>query len=532
MKKTPRISRAMPGVAVLFSLAVVAVSMNDAAAQWSPRRSSPSGFSSNRGMSISPMPGRPHGGGMRPWNPERPYRPPAPSTLENNKPTPQWGSLIRGLDAFNRSMQSQNRQRQQTFRPQYTPQPSYRPQYYPSTSVAPRNTVQPVQPVQTTSAVPPKNTLPTSASRPTVNRASAPSNKQRYARYLNSAAQQAVDDSVQQADELASTAESQLLNDPALSGMINGGQDVRNALEQYEQTGDPSALEAIRNHPNTPDRIKEKIGLVIQSNELRDEIRDGLTTLGTDRKYQRLRDRIINSNTLTPAEKRAYRDSLAGLKASNERRKLIELLEEGGLAGGSGGGIVSIPPDVIVPGDTLFIEPPVSDSEAALVTSGVVLHNPASNGGAIAYLLGSQTFTLEPGQTQRLDRSHVIEFDRGGSFGMARYTIADGSFEFTLTDNGWNLRKKTYELTIDNSRFPADFGYLVDGQAYTVRRGEERRHSSAYPMLVEFDRGDGGEPARKQLLGGTYTVGVDANQGRLDLFEGGATLRSPRVADY
>ena len=35
--------------------------------------------------------------------------------------------------------------------------------------------------------------------------------------------------------------------------------------------------------------------------------------------------------------------------------------------------------------------------------------------------------------------SHVIEFDRGGDLGVARYELTSGLYTFVVGDNGWEL---------------------------------------------------------------------------------------------
>jgi hypothetical protein len=35
--------------------------------------------------------------------------------------------------------------------------------------------------------------------------------------------------------------------------------------------------------------------------------------------------------------------------------------------------------------------------------------------------------------------SWIVEFDRGGSFGTARYTVTQGAYKFIATDRGWDL---------------------------------------------------------------------------------------------
>src|SRR5262249_37052583 len=74
-------------------------------------------------------------------------------------------------------------------------------------------------------------------------------------------------------------------------------------------------------------------------------------------------------------------------------------------------------------------------------------------------------------------------------------------------------------ITLDNSNYPGDFQYMLGNQALVLQAGETRTHEDALPFQIAFDHGDGSEPARKLLTQGTYLVGVDASQQRIDLFD-------------
>lgn len=67
------------------------------------------------------------------------------------------------------------------------------------------------------------------------------------------------------------------------------------------------------------------------------------------------------------------------------------------------------------------------------------IENPADSGVTLTYSLNGHEYTIEPGHEQNLinDRNWVIEFDRGESFGTARYTLSGGIYTFTLTKGGW-----------------------------------------------------------------------------------------------
>jgi hypothetical protein len=52
---------------------------------------------------------------------------------------------------------------------------------------------------------------------------------------------------------------------------------------------------------------------------------------------------------------------------------------------------------------------------------------------------------MQPGYEQKLpsSRSWTIEFDRGESFGIARYRLTAGdTYAFAVTDRGWDVFRK------------------------------------------------------------------------------------------
>ena len=78
---------------------------------------------------------------------------------------------------------------------------------------------------------------------------------------------------------------------------------------------------------------------------------------------------------------------------------------------------------------------------AGLGAARFTVINPPKSDSALSFSLGGQVYTLEPGSRKefRLSPSPIIEFDRGGAFGWARYTVGDGTYTFTPTDRGWEL---------------------------------------------------------------------------------------------
>jgi hypothetical protein len=153
----------------------------------------------------------------------------------------------------------------------------------------------------------------------------------------------------------------------------------------------------------------------------------------------------------------------------------------------------------------------------------IVLVNPLETGAAVSYVVAGQSFTMDEGMMQDIERaSTVIRFDRGGGFGQAAYTLTPASYKFVVTDHGWDLVKTSFEATIDNSANAGDFSLVLDGAVVTVPAGATQSVTSAYPIVVSFDNGMG-ETMKKQLASGaTYTIGVNVATSGWDLFPGDA----------
>ena len=74
-------------------------------------------------------------------------------------------------------------------------------------------------------------------------------------------------------------------------------------------------------------------------------------------------------------------------------------------------------------------------------------------------------------------------------------------------------------------KYSTAFGELVTGEhievgRLTFKQGEGAvEHAHPQPIVIEFDRGDGGKTARKMLFSGTYVIGIDPEKQCLDLFD-------------
>ena len=187
-------------------------------------------------------------------------------------------------------------------------------------------------------------------------------------------------------------------------------------------------------------------------------------------------------------------------------------------------------------GDTsevLGIATPAGDplpEDSGKTYSGIVIRSSKETPSEVNYTINGYAFALKPGYTQQLDEnsSWVIEYDRGGSFGTQRQTLESGTHEFSVNPDGWKLSKKTYAATIDNSKNRNPFHYQLNGKPESVAARATATHKSDYTMLLVFDSGDGGEPAKKKLADGTYQVGLDMAKRRIELYPK-ASLASTNV---
>lgn len=149
----------------------------------------------------------------------------------------------------------------------------------------------------------------------------------------------------------------------------------------------------------------------------------------------------------------------------------------------------------------------------------LLLVNPKDSGGPVRYSLDGNPYNCEPGNVQDVagPGSWLVEFDRGTGGETARYTLTEGTYTFTVTEKGWELYNTTYTVALDNSANGGDFFFLLDGKEESVPAGATRSLTGKFPMVVSFDRGDGGDPAARTLESGTYRVGLGNDSKALDL---------------
>ena len=73
----------------------------------------------------------------------------------------------------------------------------------------------------------------------------------------------------------------------------------------------------------------------------------------------------------------------------------------------------------------------------------IILLNPRENSATLNYKLGPASYSLAAGFTQKVHQSCVIEFDRGGGAGSARYRLTDGTYRFKPVNGAWELVKSS-----------------------------------------------------------------------------------------
>jgi hypothetical protein len=83
---------------------------------------------------------------------------------------------------------------------------------------------------------------------------------------------------------------------------------------------------------------------------------------------------------------------------------------------------------------------PAPPTRTVATGSPVVIRNSGNKGVPVAFLVDDKSEELRDGQTRTYSgSSHVIEYDRGGNLGTARYELTGGLYSFVVGNNGWEL---------------------------------------------------------------------------------------------
>jgi hypothetical protein len=169
-------------------------------------------------------------------------------------------------------------------------------------------------------------------------------------------------------------------------------------------------------------------------------------------------------------------------------------------------------------GHRIGLGTPMAENQSELVRSGVVVVN--ATHAKVGFVFGSHQVVLEPGYQQALGGKDVISFDRGGGKGTARYTLEPGTYEFQVGADGWDVLSKTYEVTVSNEGNLEPFNYIVQGEQVSLAPEESRTHTSNYPILIRFDRGDGSatRQIRWEKSQGTLQIAINPSDNLWDFF--------------
>jgi hypothetical protein len=153
---------------------------------------------------------------------------------------------------------------------------------------------------------------------------------------------------------------------------------------------------------------------------------------------------------------------------------------------------------------------PAAATTASFAAGQIILANPTTE--TVNYNLNQQPYSMAPTfeQTLPAGTAWTIEFDRGGGFGMARYELSEGYYVFAATERGWELYKRTFTTSLDNSANSFAFNYVIDEQQQTLNPGETHDLNGVFPPIVRFDNGSGQEQSRR-LESGAYSVAVADN---------------------
>ncbi len=172
------------------------------------------------------------------------------------------------------------------------------------------------------------------------------------------------------------------------------------------------------------------------------------------------------------------------------------------------------------------------DDNSALVTSGILIENPTSS--PVQFVINNQHFSLEPqGRKVFPSESAEIGFDRGTGGEALRYGLTAGTYRFVAENQGWNLQRLTsLKAVIDNSDNNSPFQYIAQGEHVVVAPHATRSHTSVYPLVFRYDRGNGS--AVKQVVSNqqqaTFTIAVNPEDNLWDMFLAPTKAASPLPA--
>lgn len=175
------------------------------------------------------------------------------------------------------------------------------------------------------------------------------------------------------------------------------------------------------------------------------------------------------------------------------------------------------------------VGPPVAEYDNEFYSGTVVLANVSDS--PVRFVLDGYSqypVTIQPRDVLNAQPGpHSVAFDRGGGSGNRNYRIGNGYYEFTPTDEGWDLFKATFTATVEN---PNDFAFnfVLNNQRYALGPGKATELTGEYPPIIRFEDGVG-RMSRKQLVSGEYTVALGGDMS-LDVYPA-SSIVMPKVND-
>jgi hypothetical protein len=283
------------------------------------------------------------------------------------------------------------------------------------------------------------------------------------------------------------------------------------AFDELDEIADDAKKGRLR--PRDLDNFEKDFGDLVDST---DDLTDDLDVIGEDSFWIDLMDHANPGGGLPPGMGTQI------IYVPNMPAGQIVSLGNGTVLVGTGGatnGVVIMTGNAAqVAGLSVGIGQPVPDTDAELMLSGVLLVNLGEQ--TVNYNVNSDQFSMTPDYRQVLPGGQTweVEFDRGGEHGKTKYGIADGTYGFTPTDDGWELfEQPESKVTIDNTSNEFPFNYILNNTQQTVAAGQANEHSSPYPLVIRFDNGAGQE-RRKLLDQEKYSLAL-TDSGTIDLFE-------------
>jgi hypothetical protein len=182
---------------------------------------------------------------------------------------------------------------------------------------------------------------------------------------------------------------------------------------------------------------------------------------------------------------------------------------------------------------------PLPVSPSKVVRSGILILNPTP--AKVQFVIDERPVSLEPGYQHVLgvDRAKVVSFDQGDRRETVRYELKPGTYRFGIESEGLNLRAVTYEVAVSNAGNAEPFRYVVQGEQAALEPEAAKTHTSNYPLVISFDRGNGSatKQVRWEQKQGTLQVSINPQDNLWDLYEvgtSGDTERSvlKREANY